>query len=254
MIFEVLDEEMTPHLAMSDRLILVLYDLGIATQEQIQEVSGWSKNQVKGAIQRIRKWEGEPSGWIRSWKPHGDKPKVYSLGERGIEHARALRGEFAEARKRPLQGHIYHFLGLNGILVRMVKAFGRERIQWLSGKESASLIYHRLRSGEEGGLTSPLRPDAMMAVDGDWWMVEFDCATETSIRLEEKFRKYLHLAEIVGETQMLFVTVSEKRRQQAEWIYESLLRDLSSPIPDGFDIAFLVEGEEPQFFQQSLKE
>lgn len=243
MIFEVLDEELTPHLALADRLILVLFDLGITTQEQIQEVSGWTRNQVKGAIQRVRKWEGEPDEWIRSWKPHGDRPKVYSLGERGIEYARALRGEFAEARKRPLQGHVYHFVGLNGILVRLVKAFGRDKVQWLSGKEAASLLYHRLRTWEDGQKL-PLRPDAMVSVNEDWWLVEYDCGTETSIRLEEKFRRYLQLAEM-AEIQMLFVTVSERRRALAERVFETL----SSQIPEGFDIAFLVEGEEPDFLR-----
>lgn len=247
-IFDILDEEITPQLAMSDRLILVLYDLGIATLEQIQEVSGWTKNQVKGAIQRVRKWEGEPSEWIRSWKPHGDRPKVYSLGEKGIEHARALRGEYADARKRPLQGHTYHFVGLNGILVRMIKEFGRENIRWLSGKESASLIYHRLRSGEEGGQNSPLRPDAMLGIDGEWWLIEYDTGTETSIRLEEKFRRYLQLAEMAKGIKMMFVTVSERRRQLAELTFERLSSQI--PVPKDFDIAFLVEGEEPEFFKR----
>jgi len=241
-IFEILDEELTPHLALSDRLILVLFDLGIATQEQIQEVSGWTRNQVKGAIQRVRKWEGEPDEWIRSWKPHGDRPKVYSLGERGVEYARALRGEFAEARKRPLQGHVYHFVGLNGILVRLVKAFGRDKVQWLSGKEAASLLYHRL-----DGQQLPLRPDAMLGIDGEWWLVEYDCGTETSIRLEEKFRRYLRLAEM-AEIQMLFVTVSERRRALAERVFETLSSQI--PVPKDFDITFLVEGEECEFFKR----
>jgi len=251
MIFDVLDEELVPQLSVADRLILVLYDLGIATREQIAEISGWSETRIKGAIQRVRNFgeDGEKDDWIRSWQPKKNQPRVYALGERGIEHARALRGEYADARKRPLQGHVYHFVGLNQILCRLVKAFGRENVRWLSGKEAASLLYHRLRTGEEDGQRSPLRPDAMVEVGGKgWWAVEYDCATETSIRLEEKFRRYLQLAEMVIDLQVLFVTVSERRRQQAEWIYDQL-RDQLSPIPEGFDIAFLVEGEEPDFLR-----
>src|SRR5690606_1622862 len=158
MIFDVLDEELVPQLSVADRLILVLYDLGIATREQIAEISGWSETRIKGAIQRVRNFgeDGEKDDWIRSWQPKKNQPRVYALGEKGIEHARALRGEYADARKRPLQGHVYHFVGLNGILVRMIKEFGMENIRWLSGKELASLIYHRLRSREEGGQCSTL--------------------------------------------------------------------------------------------------
>src|SRR5690606_41769349 len=63
--------------------------------------------------------------------------------------------------------------------------------------------------------------------------------TETSIRLEEKFRRYLQLAEMAKKTRMLFVTVSEKRRQLAELTFEHLSSQI--PVPKDFDIAFLVE-------------
>ncbi len=62
MIFDWLDEQKTPGLTKSERLMGVLFDLGMATADQLQVITGWSKRQLKDAREGIRSKgkSGEP--------------------------------------------------------------------------------------------------------------------------------------------------------------------------------------------------
>lgn len=266
MILDVIDEEKVPYLTMTDRMVLILFDLGITNRAQIEAITGWTKDQVKNSIHRIRelaeKAGEDPDKWVRVWRPFQNQPSVYSLGELGIAHARALRGETTNGNGRPLTGHIYHFLGLNEILVRLIQA-GLEVEEWLSGKESASWVYHSLLTREEPGKQSqpqntPLRPDAMITINGVTFMVEYDTGTEPTPRLEEKFHRYLALASMLPEQMptVLFITVSEKRRQAAVKAFERAVSRYPSleTIQGKWDhITFLIEGEEVIWFQNWLR-
>jgi len=264
LILDVIDEEKVPCLSMTDRMVLVLFDLGICTREQIQAITGWSKDRIMGAIQRIRdnaKETGDdPDQWVRSWRPIQNKPSVYALGDLGIAHARALRGETTNGNGRPLTGHVYHFLGLNQVLVRLIQS-GLEVEEWLSGKESASWVYHSLLERTEPGeqptaQKTPLRPDAMVTVirkkQPETYMIEYDVGTEPTPRLEEKFHRYLALASMLEDEMypILFVTVSEKRRLAAIRAFQRATGKYQSPSLTRVDlrITFLLEGEEPDFF------
>lgn len=253
MIFDVINVEATPHLSMKDRVILVLYDLGICTKEQIKTISGWSENQIAGAIQRIRNAAGkkEAEKWIRSWQPRRGKPFVFALGPAGHAYARELRGEYNGKNDTPPSGQVWHFVGLNQILCRCIKA-GLEVKSWLSGRESASWLYHQLLIRDEDGKVSapkiPLRPDAMMMVGEQWWMIEYDTGTETPMRLTEKFRRYLDLSQMLdlSEIPLLFVTVSDQRVNTAEWAFR---RAIEAHQATWDRVFFMKEGQEVEFLR-----
>jgi Replication-relaxation len=236
MIFDWLDEEQTPEISKTDRMALILYDLGISDKAQIMRVTGWSKNQIDGAIQRLRKLSesegGTPDDWVRFWQHRKGMPSVYSLGVRGIQHVRAIRGEYTKYRAVPLRGHVYHFMGLNDILVRLLDS-GLEINTWLSSKEAASWLWHELvrREFKDGEMkvqpeNLPLRPDAMFQIGNDpddIFFVEYDCGTESLIRLEQKFHRYFDLGVMLDDATMkplLFVTTTEKRREAAKRAYD----------------------------------
>lgn len=254
MIFDTIDESVTPHLSVTDRMCLILFDLGITTRDQIKTITGWSDNRINDSIRRLRAKGGEK--WIRSWQPKKRGPHVYALGQEGVKYARELRGETNDNRS-PSAAHVWHYLGVNQILVRLLEA-GLEVRQWLSGKESASWLYHQLLTRESGEPTPPklpLRPDAMVAVGDRWWMLEYDTGTETPMRLSEKFSRYLDLTLILEmeEMPLLFVTVSERRAQTSEWAFQRAFS--SHPLRPTWDkIFFLVEGQEPEFLSESLRE
>lgn len=259
-LLDVVNPEKTPHLSMTDRFILVLFEMGIATREQIAAVSGWSRNQVAGAIQRARAMGGNPEEWVRSWSYSKNKPSVYALGEAGVVHARQLRGEYDgdERRKRPVAGQVYHFLGTNNILVRLLKS-GMEVSEWLSGKGVASFLYNELLVRTEPGKLerrpSPVRPDAMVTVNESCVLVEYDAGTEGAPRLTEKFSRYLDLANMMAIPPVLFVTVSESRRETAVRAFERALERYPNPETLGEnlpDVLFCVEGEEPEYLRTYL--
>jgi len=254
LIFDVVNEQVTPHLSMKDRLILALYDLGICTKDQLKTVSGWTENQVAGAIRRVRDAAGKGEGdkWIRSWQPRQGKPFVFALGPAGHAYARDLRGEYNGGKNNvPPKGQVWHFVGLNEVLCRVVRS-GLEVKSWLSGRESASWLYHQLLIRDESGKVSvpktPLRPDAMMLVGNQWWMIEYDRGTETPMRLSEKFAKYLDLSLMLdlSEIPLLFVTVSDQRVNTAEWAFR---RALEAHQATWDKVFFMKEGQEVEFLR-----
>lgn len=249
MILDVIDEAMTPNLSVTDRMILVLFDLGITNKPQIMTITGWSRDRINEAIKRIRKKGGDK--WLRSWQPRAGKPFVYSLGPDGHKYARELRGEFNGKNDTPPKGQVWHFLGVNQILCRLLEA-ELEVNQWLSGRESASWLWNTLRTRDEKGTASnpktPLRPDAMVEVGGQWFMVEFDNATETPSRLSEKFGKYLDLSLMLNLSRipMIFVTVTEKRVSIAETAFERAF----NRHPSQWDqVYFMKEKQEVEFLR-----
>jgi hypothetical protein len=48
-----------PSFGADEQLMAVLYDMGIATKRQLLTVTGWTDNQLKWYLQRIRKRETE---------------------------------------------------------------------------------------------------------------------------------------------------------------------------------------------------
>lgn len=245
MILEVIDEKSTPSLSVVDRMILLLFDLGITNKRQIETISGWSENRINDSIKRIRQ-KGE--GWLNSWQPRRGHPHCYALGKEGFKHARELRGEYSNGKHDgpPRGGQTWHFLGLNNILCRCIEA-GLEVEQWLSGREAASWIFYQLSTGGDSNQKAPIKPDAMMAVSGQWYLIEYDTGTETTVRLSEKFAKYLTLSRILGaDLPLLFITVSEKRVHTAEWTFRRALENNSAKWDKVF---FMVEGQEVDFLK-----
>lgn len=267
MIFDVINESVTPHLSVSDRMILALYDLGITTKPQLATITGWTDSRINETLKRIRaRDKANKDAWIRSWQPKSKHPYVYALGEEGFKAAKLLRGENGNGngRKIPAKPHVWHFLGLNQILVRLLEARMVEVEEWLSGKEAASWVYHALLERTHPGEKpieqgTPLRPDAMVQIAGVMWAIEYDTGTEPTPRLEAKFHRYLSLAAMLPEGEMppvLFVTVSDRRRNAAARAFDRAVAKYPSlrTIRGKWDhIQFLTEGEEVPFLERWLR-
>ena len=261
MILDVADEHKTPHLSKTDRMILFLFELGICTREQLEVITGWSTNQINGAIRRIRATADNPDEWVTSWRPRQNKPAVYALGSEGMAYARELRGEFSEdaRRKRPPRGQVHHFVGTNQILVRLIRS-GLNVQEWMSGKGVSVWLYNELLTRVEPGKpepkNSPYRPDALVRVNGVSFLVEYDTASEPSPRLMERFSRAFDLSVMMPLPPILFVTVSERRCEEAARALERAIerypeRDiLGSRIPD---ILFCTEGTEVDFLRTYLE-
>ena len=87
-----------------------------------------------------------------------------------------------------------------------------------------------------------------MAIGEQWYLIEYDTGTETTVRLSEKFAKYLTLSQTLGmDLPLLFITVSEKRVHTAEWTFQRALENHSAKWDKVF---FMVEGQEVDFLRR----
>lgn len=263
MIFTWLDEEKTPNFRRKDRMIGILFDLGITSKEQLLTVTDWTQNQITGTINKIRQSvpERERDSWIRFWAPGESRKFVYSLGEKGIQHACAMIHQEV-GRRKPLEGQIAHFLGINEILCRLIRAGTRPKL-WYSTKEASSYVYHHLTERElifdndeqrftELKLKTPkfkIHPDAMVATDRGTFFVEYDTGSENGHKIEDKFHKYAHLRVLLGTIPpVLWVTVTEQRKNQLIRVW----RRAQEKYPTGYrfpEMHIFAAGEETAFLQ-----
>jgi hypothetical protein len=203
-----------------EKLILMLYDLGIATKEQIEELTGWTTHGVENVIKAVRNLAdpGEDRrDWIRPvYMPKEGKtvPCAYKLGSKGIGYAEKLLNMESTNKKEASSPQVVHFVYLNEILIRFVRSFKEYQlkgdISWYSSSETFALIaeywkrhvYPRseVKENEEDikimnqwkdRRKTLSRPDALLVLDNKRFYIEFDNDTENSRKIEQKFHRYI---------------------------------------------------------------
>lgn len=275
MILDYLDEQETPHLTKKDRLILLIYLLGITTCEQLQIISGWTKTQVQDTLQHIRKQEKtekKRDEWLMFWQARRKGKMLYRLGQLGIEHALALRDENpgqGKRKKRPhKKGQWAHFLAVNDVLCRLIQ-HNINFLDFYTGKEVLSYINRETRVLEynknnllqpEKRTHLPFRPDGMVMLnETEAYYLEADTGTESQTRWVSKLENYVTgytNAKNNGQSDILhpvLCIVPTKRRKQTlikwsnayytRYIESGLLADVGYPTMYCF-----VAGEEIDFF------
>lgn len=251
MLVKWLDESQTPGFNKRDRLMGVIQSLGIAGRTQLITVTQWTEMEVDGAIQRIRKMgstKEERDKWLRYWRPLPRGPYAYALGEKGLLYVRELLNDDKPFDVYSPRGQARHFMGVNEILCRVIRA-GYPVETWLSQKEAMSFLYYQLLPNK-----SPVRPDGLIKVFGQKaFFLEFDTGTEVGVKLVDKFHKYLMLASLAPIHPVVWVTISETRRQfiqrkamEALATFKIKYPQATMPARNPIMYAFL-EGQETDF-------
>jgi hypothetical protein len=275
-IFTWLDEKETPHMNTTERMMVTLYVFGIATIPQLERITGWPKPKVMAALNRIRrqgKTKQEKDEWLIYWIPGPGKPYIYTLGQKAIEHACALRKEQlgnGKKKKRPhKKGHAGHFLGFNEILCRMIDG-GIQIDEFMAGKEVMSWIYHQLidrkyirdedRVEVDRPDYLPVKPDGLVEMGGRQFFLEYDTGNESSTKLQERLERYIDFYPRLKEKDKdfpvtLWITVTPKRRATIERAGNEVLEKWPDewnrpPIPTMYA---LVEGEEVDFLTGKIR-
>ncbi|WP_044639726.1 replication-relaxation family protein [Risungbinella massiliensis] len=236
----------------TDQLMCVIYSLGITDRRQLQTVTGWTEMQIHGGLQRIRnlaRGNETKDEWLLTWQPTYHSPYVYSLGEKGIQHVRALKEAAVKFDgQQPRRGQVSHFMGTNHILCRAIEK-GYDVKDWMSAGETLSYLYYQLLPEK-----SPVMPDCTICIEGSQhYFGEFDTGKTSGGKLEDKFHKYLNLSNIIGEYfPVVWVTVKESRKQllmkKAQDAILSYERKKKKPLPAKLpEMFFFVEGEETEF-------
>lgn len=275
MILDYLDEQETPHLTKKDRMILLIYLLGITNRDQLQIISGWTTTQIKDTLQHIRKQEKtdkKRDEWLMFWQAKSGESMLYRLGQVGLEHALALRDEHAgqgRKKKRPhKKGQWAHFLAVNDVLCRLIQN-NINFHDFLTGKEVLSYLNRETRVLEynESNLLQPekrshlpFRPDGMIMLDEHKsFYLEADTGSETETRLTSKLENYVTgytNAATNDQTDILHPvvwTVPTERRKQTiiRWCNHYYKKHIESGLLSGVSYPKMycfVAGEETEFF------
>jgi len=242
-----------PSFGGDEQLMAVLYDMGITTKRQLLIVTGWTENQLKWYLQRIRKRETEEQKYLNAYslriRHKGDR-RAYSLNKAGIRYVKEMMQSDNLYVKETPEAHIRHYLGINEILVRLLEGgVEREGLIWLSTAEATDYLSRLLEVlGEKFDRRNLIRPDARVVLKHASFWLEFDNDTEPTRVLERKFRQYVNSLTLTNNTEpVVWVAENEKRRRYLaeQWeIVKTVSYEDRDDLPEMY---FFVEGEDVAF-------
>lgn len=229
-----------------EQLLGILFDGGIMTQEQIMAVSGWNLSKLKNRLHKVRKRFEEPI-ILNCWLIGSRHRTAYALTKAGMRYVYEMLGYEHQRVQTAPEGQLKHYVGTNNVLVRAVKVFGKENIEWLSTRELAEdlELQRRLENRNSIYRGRPIRPDASIRIrknDPVW--IEYDNNTESPAKLEQKFSAYWQLSKERGEKMrtVLWVTASERRKDYLERVFKAMTR--VHGWDEGMQHLFFVEGDD----------
>lgn len=180
--------------------------------------------------------------WVKIYHPPKDaKISCYMLGSQAMESIKAFsyRPVKAEEVSQIKWGH---YLGVNDILVRLIRRISPE------GRINLNEVMRRLKWGNEWSATDFLfrsmeviyqeewkrnpkkareerreiiRPDAYIVLDGILYWIEFDNDTEAPRKIEKKLKEYiLTLNRIDNRSPVVWVAKSKERSDELRDIWE----------------------------------
>jgi hypothetical protein len=246
-----------------EQILGMLFDGGMLTRIQIQELMKISPKSLTYFLGKIRSRGGPPL--IRKLLlpvnyAHSPHTVTYALSKEGTRYVHEMLGlENTRVQVTP-EGQMLHYIGLNDIAVRVVKEFCRENVKWLSTREAAEdlALWRRGRLGRF--VNQDIRPDATLIIRRpiQKFLIEFDNGTESTAKLESKFRAYRNLytetqvSELDNLPPILWITRNEDRCDYMTRVWEAMLSiDSKSPYPK---MIFLVAGNEIRWLVSSENE
>ncbi|MFD0591046.1 replication-relaxation family protein [Paenibacillus sp. GCM10027627] len=261
MIFQWVDH---PNLRREDQLLCLLFDLGMATKEQLLKITKWGFRSLDYAFVMVRKLEKEIGGetiLIRARYlprlPTKIKTAIYSLTADGIRYVQTIMELQGGKVKEAPAGQLVHYSGINNILCRSIEEFGV--VSWQSSYEIADLMIMRWSEtiGEGLDRRNVIRPDGGMRVGTESnyvdLYVEFDNDTEGPKQIETKFKRYVDLYKNLRLTRpIVWVTISDKRKQYLERNWDALKSVSYKNHVQLPEMVFFVEGDEIDWIKKKL--
>lgn len=251
MLFKWIDH---PSFSRDEQTMAILYELGMASKQQLVAITGWTPLNIQWYFQKIRSrgnTKEEKDEWLRAYRIPNSREMVYALGKKGIRYVQDMMEERQHVREAP-EAQIMHFLGLNDILIRVMEKVPREDLVWLSSAEATDLLLRIWEQrGEERDKRHLIRPDARLGIRDRRHWVEYDNDTEGARKLERKFHGYVHLND---PTPVVWVAPNEKRRDYLQTLWKNTVRtfysDSDQPVPE---MHFFVAGEETSFLTKEIQ-
>ena len=225
-----------------EKMVGILYDAGIVSRDQLSVISGWTLDSTDKVISELKKKEYVKKIFV------SQRHVAYALTNSGTAYAKSMiDNSFSLGNHIAPESQRSHFMGINQILVNLIKQFGRENIDWLSTKEATDqLIYLRQKSGESEVTVSKtlIRPDAAAVINNHFCWIEFDNDTENANQLLKKYRLYnmTNLNKVAKTYKtVIWVAKTERRIEYLKKIQEDFNQN-------GVKMKFYVLGQEYKEF------
>lgn len=253
MLFQWIDH---PRLTRIDQLLSVIYDLGMASKEQIAQITGWNRNNLNDIIYRARKLNPGFLNVNHTPVIKGSTVGVYTLGRAGIVHVHELRELPTDRVREAPAGQIMHYIGINDILCRALEEANRDDVQWYSAYEVGDLftmMYSDLKIDFDG--RRMIRPDGRLRMNDTDLLIEFDNDTEGPKALESKYHRYVDLYnKLKLRYPIIWVTINERRRSYLERNWEALKKVTYNDFPELPNMYFFLEGQETEYIKRLLRQ
>lgn len=209
--------------------------------------------------------------WIEIYyPPKHAKLSCYKLGPRALEYLQGFSSNGKIGVRSNLQWG--HYLGLNDILIRLIKADPNGNLEWYGTQEATEYLFRQMEFVfREEWANDPkkarndrrqiIRPDAYVSIDDRYYWVEFDNGSEGTRKIEEKMTEYIvTLNRIDNDDPVVWIARDEKRRDELRDIWEYKKLDFTLDERDDQDeeiskipnMHFFKAGDEVEFFIPSL--
>lgn len=229
-----------------EKLIGTLFDAGVIRRSDLMFLLEWKRSKTDSHLLRLRQQD-----MLFTSRDHHQET-VYMLSESGVRAAHVLVG--FEGRAVAMENQISHQLGVNDILLRFIRAYGREGARWYGTREASDELFNfrKIAGNTDAEIRSTLiRPDALLRSpkNGIFWL-EYDNATESSRQIRKKYMLYIqNLSTIdqVSQGQMRRVvwvapTVDRTRWLESRW---KEVRDRRQAT--NVEMLFFTAGEETHY-------
>lgn len=268
MIFKWLEHQEIKHDEKA-KLLLLLYDLGGASERQICHLTGWSHSKFHYVLTQIKRkspTKEERKLWVKSERTNYTLDKsIYMLEKSGMKHVANILQLPGTSIREDSEAQSEHTLGITDILLRFLEVNNNNSIQWYGTKEATDLLYRMVRTINPDIQKRKLpRPDAYALFLYFSCWIEYDRSTESPLQIEEKYIDYVENLNLIGNTwtdstgkqrkplnssPVVWVTVNEGRRRLLEQTWKQLvrLRYSGGEVPKMY---FFTTGEETPFFIQ----
>ncbi|MRG28499.1 replication-relaxation family protein [Laceyella tengchongensis] len=268
----VIDVLRNDELETQEKMMLLLFYLGMADRYQLAKLLARSVHTVDQTIKRLNKKSKEEKHIQSCTAPFNKGPRMYQLGPAGwkwvmgwLEEDRRYY-ERSESQKR-------HYRGMTEILIRLMHAMGRDealdRLRFYNTYEATEMFRYpwevvkwqewqdmKLRQEEDKELP---RPDLCLEIDDVSFWIEYDTANESPTKIKAKYRRYYRAYNQLATRSssrkpVVWVTTSRSRVElMKSWLEvvrrEWEFREMKNPPPE---MRFFKEGEETSYFLESL--
>ena len=234
-----------------ERVIGCIFDAGgILFRDDLKTLLGYSEDMMRYTIYRLNKHDPQLIRRIRT----ADRRNTYAfmLTEQGVAYARDLTQW--DNKVRVGEGQVYHTLGINSILLRIVREIGTKGYEWYCTREAGDIIadhiYSNMTMQEQARREKPrfIRPDALFSVGHNKVCVEYDTGSESGRIIKNKLQSYHQTMLRLPESWrvVVFVAPTEARRK----FLEEKSREFDTTA---YKAHFFIPGQETAGFVQRVK-